>query len=101
MTLAARAEVADPYNDLTVVISQNGRTDNEVVLTTPQRVAGSRVFYSHMRPLIFPAGNEYRRFETVSTTYPGMGVAEVRYDAPVYNMQLYTDEPRANGKISL
>lgn len=98
LDLSRTGGVADPYNDLTVVISQNGRTDNEVVLTTPQRVAGSRVFYSHLRPLIFPAGNEYRRFETVSTTYPGMGVAEVRYDAPVYNMQLYTDEPRANGK---
>lgn len=90
--------VQDPYNDLTVVVSQNGRTDNEVVLTTPQRVAGNRVIYAHLRPLIFPAGNEYRRFETVSTTYPGMGVEEIRYDAPVYNMRLYTDLPRANGK---
>lgn len=90
--------VSDPYNDLTVVVSQNGRVDNEVVLTTPQRVAGNRVIYSHLRPLIFPAGNEYRRFETVSTTYPGMGVAGISYDAPVYNMQLYADEPRAAGK---
>lgn len=87
--------VADPFNDLTVVVSQNGRPDNEVVLTTPQRVLGDRVIYEHLRPLIFPAGNEYRRFETVSTNYPGMGVENITFEAPVYNMWLSTDTPRA------
>ncbi|MDE5752410.1 MAG: DUF5103 domain-containing protein, partial [Duncaniella sp.] len=52
--------------------------------------------YEHLRPLIFPAGNEYRRFETVSTNYPGMGVERIERDAPVYNMMLYADEPRAS-----
>lgn len=88
--------VADPFNDLTVVVSQNGRTDNEAVLTVPQRVLGDRVVYEHLRQLIFPAGNEYRRFETVSTTYPGMGVESITYEAPVYNMSLYADAPRAS-----
>lgn len=98
LDLSHVAGLTDPYNDLTVVITQNGRQDNEAVLVTPQMVAGNRVKYAHMRPLIFPAGNEYRRFETISTTYPGMGVASISYDAPVYNMELYADEPRANGK---
>ncbi len=87
--------VEDPFNDLVVVISQNGRTDNEVVLRNPQRVLGERVIYEHLTPLIFRAGNEYRRFETVSTSYPGMGVESIGYDAPIYNMWLYTDFPRA------
>lgn len=87
--------VADPFNDLTLVVSQNGRPDNEVVLTTPQRVLGDRVIYEHLRPLIFSAGNEYRRFETVSTNYPGMGVETISFESPIYNMWLYTDTPRA------
>lgn len=88
------AGIDDPFNDLRIVVSQNGRTDNEVVLTAPQRVLGDRVIYEHLRPLIFKAGNEYRRFETVSTSYPGMGVENISADTPIYNMWLYTDSPR-------
>lgn len=51
--------------------------------------------YEHLRPLIFTGGNEYRRFETVSTGYPGMGVETITFEAPVYNMWLSTDTPRA------
>ena len=86
--------VDDPFNDLRVVITQNGRPDNEVTLTTPQRINGDRVIYDHLRPLIFDAGNEYRRFETTSVDYPGLGVERVIHDAPVYNAELYTDSPR-------
>ena len=90
----------DAFTDLKVVVSQNGRMDNEVILTAPQRIRGKELYYEHLRPLIFPAGNEYRRFETVSTTYPGMGVDRIVYaepyiyDNPYYNMVLVTDFPR-------
>lgn len=87
--------VRDPFTDLTVVVTQNGRRDNEVVVSQPLRVAGSKVYFDHQRALIFDAGNEYRRFETVSTTYPGMNVEEIVYAAPLYNMVLTTDYPRA------
>ncbi|MDE5915621.1 MAG: DUF5103 domain-containing protein, partial [Duncaniella sp.] len=88
------AGVDDPFNDLRIVVSQNGRDDNVVVMTAPQRVLGDKVIYEHLRPLIFKAGNEYRRFETVSTSYPGMGVENISTDTPIYNMWLYTDTPR-------
>lgn len=94
------AGIDDPFNDLKVVVSQNGRLDNEVVLTAPQRVLGNRVIYEHLRPLIFDAGNEYRRFETVSTSYPGMRVENITYESPIYNMWLYTDTPRAGESYS-
>ena len=86
--------IDDPFNDLHVVITQNGRPDNEVTLTTPQRVNGPRVIYEHLRPLIFNAGNEYRRFETSSVHYPGLGIQNITHDTPVYNALLYTDTPR-------
>lgn len=87
-------ELDDPFNDLRVVITQNGRPDNETVLVTPQRRGYNSVIYEHLRPLIFPAGNEYRRFETVSTTYPGIGVEGINRDARVVNFTLFTDRPR-------
>lgn len=86
--------VDDPFNDLRIVVSQNGRPDNEVTLTTPQRIHGKQVIYEHLRPLIFNAGNEYRRFETSSVNYPGLGIERMIHDAPVYNAVLYTDTPR-------
>ncbi len=85
----------DPFNDLRIVVSQNGRPDNEVTLTTPQRIHGKQVIYEHLRPLIFNAGNEYRRFETSSVNYPGLGIERMIHDAPVYNAVLYTDTPRS------
>jgi len=87
--------VEDPFNDLRVVITQNGRPDNEVTLVTPQRINGTRAIYEHLRPLIFNAGNEYRRFETSSVNYPGLGIERMSHDTPVYNALLYTDTPRS------
>lgn len=86
--------IEDPFNDMRIVVTQNGRTDNEAILITPQRVLGDKVIYEHLRPLIFPAGNEYRRFETSSVNYPGLGIERIIHDAQVYNAQLYTDSPR-------
>lgn len=89
-----RSGVADPFNDLRVVIVQNGRTDNTVSLRQPLRISGKRAVYEHQRQLIFPAGNEYRRMETVSVTYPGMGVEEIVYSHPYYHIRLMADAPR-------
>lgn len=92
-----RSEVEDPFNDLTVMIQQNGRYDNEVAVRKPLRMASRNVsVYEHLPELIFEAGNEYRRMETVSTNYPGMGVAEISYAEPYYHFTLHTDGPRCD-----
>ena len=92
-----KAAVEDPFNDLIVMIQQNGRYDNEVALRQPLRMSGKYVsHYEHQPRLIFEAGNEYRRFETVSTTYPGMRVEDIEFRDPYYHMSLYPDEPRAD-----
>lgn len=92
----SKAGVQNVYTDLRVTVLQNSRYDNCVNLTVPTRVAGGRVFYEHLRSLVFPAGNEYRRFECVSVNYPGMGVESVDYYHPYYHAVLYTDIPRAD-----
>lgn len=95
---ASKLNVQDMYGDLTVVVSQNSRIDNEVRLTRPFRVSGTKAYYEHLSPLIFKAGNEYRRMETVSVTYPGMGVAEVGYSEPYYHQVLNHDKTRSSGQ---
>ncbi len=91
-----RAEVEDPFNDLFVVAGQNGRLDSETSLRHPLRASGARVIYEHQQPLIFEAGNEYRRFEVINEQYPGMGVEAIEYYNPYYHYTLYTDEPRSD-----
>lgn len=91
-----RASVSDPFNDLTVMISQNGRADNEVALRQPLRISGKMSVYEHRDPLIFEAGNEYRRMEIVDVNYPGMGVEEIAYAYPYYHFRLSTDLPRTS-----
>lgn len=90
----AKAGVQNIFSDLKVYVVQNSRQDNTVKLTTPSRVAGYKAYYEHLRPLIFAAGNEYRRFENISVNYPGMRIDEVQYYHPYYHATLFKDEPR-------
>lgn len=87
--------VENIYDDLIVTVTQNGRPETEVIVGHPLRVQGSKAVYEHVRPLIFPAGNEWRRFEIVSTRYPGRGVEAIEYHDPLYHFVLAADEPRA------
>ena len=88
--------IQDPFNDLKIVVSQNGRYDNAVTVTRPLRVMNNEIYYEHNRELIFNAGNEYRRFEMVSIRYAGMGIADIQYYEPYYHATLTTDYPRNN-----
>ncbi|MCM1110319.1 MAG: DUF5103 domain-containing protein [Clostridium sp.] len=89
-------DVRDMWRDIFVTVTQNSRPDTRRSVATPLRVDGSRAIFTHNRDLIFPAGNEFRRFETVSVNYPGMGVAAVERTPLVYRIDLYPDEPRSD-----
>ena len=96
-----RSQVEDPFNDLIVMVQQNGRYDNEVAVRKPLRMSGRNVaVYEHLPELIFEAGNEYRRMETVSTVYPGMRVADISYAEPYYHFTLQPDIARAEEMYS-
>ena len=89
-------KITDPFSELIAVVKQNGRTDNSVTLRNPQRIQASQIIYEHLPQLIFKAGNEFRRFETVRTNYPGMHVDSTRYIGNSYNAFLQVDEERAS-----
>lgn len=88
--------IRDVNTDLRVYITQNGRQDNEVLLSHPTRLMSSRVIYEHIPALIFPAGNEYHRFESINNLYPGMGEDHIEYHPPFYHHILNLDRPRAH-----
>lgn len=74
-----------PMTDLLLVVNQNGSEAYTRRVARPQRMSGKSLIYEHITDLIFPAGNEYRRFETVRANYPGMGVDSVGYGERNYH----------------
>ena len=90
------SEVVDPTTEIKPYIYQNSRTDNAVALVKPTYVTPGRLEYVHNRQLIFPAGNEYRRFEVINMHYATQGVDRVTYFEPYYHATLLPDAPRRN-----
>jgi len=93
-------QVRDVFSDLKVYVRQNNRLDNQKVNIKPTSVQGNKLVYEHNRDLIFDAGNEYRRFETVSHRYNGLNVESTRYEGSMYYAKIYTDKIRAGKTYS-
>ena len=87
-------QIRDPYSEFICIVSQNSRDDNAVMVNRPTMVGVDHVTYEHNRNLIFAAGNEFRRFETVNAHTINMGVQTIRYYEPLYHATLRVDEPR-------
>lgn len=85
-----------PMTDVVLVVSQNGRADATRTILHPSRLQGKALVYEHVQDLIFPAGNEYRRFETVRANAPGMGVDSTGFSGRSYHAWLWPDQPRAH-----
>ena len=86
--------VRDPNTELYTVIMQNRRTDNAVTNPTPTYNAGNRLTYEHCRELIFPAGNEFRRFEVTSRYDINLNVDRISFHDPFYHATLIQDQRR-------
>lgn len=89
-----KVRLNDAFTDFKVVVSQNGRPDNERILMRPSRMQGGMLVYEHTPQLIFEAGNEYRRFENTSTRSTSMRIGAVEYHPPYYHAYIETDVPR-------
>ncbi len=88
--------VVDPGEQIKTVVLQNGRWDNAKVNVKQNYVTTSSMQWQHNRGLIFDAGNEYRKFETLSTSHATMGIDNVSWDGKNYHAAVFTDAPRPN-----
>ena len=86
--------VRDPSKELYTVVMQNRRTDNAVTNPAPTYDAGNRLTYEHCRDLIFPAGNEFRRFELVNFYDYFLNVDKVSFHDPFWHAQLMQENRR-------
>lgn len=92
----AGMNVTSPQSEFKVRVSQNLRTDNCVTDLQPTYLQPGQMQYVHNHRLIFPAGNEYRRFEIVNMHYGYQDVEQMQYFNPYYHAVLYPDYPRTN-----
>lgn len=93
-------KIDDPYTMLRVDITQNDAPYTTTTLRTPSRVEGKNIVYAHMPELIFKAGNEFRRFETVRTNYNDMHVDSMRFLSRNYHAWLTPDQERESKQYS-
>ena len=64
-------QVYNPFDELKVVIRQNGRWDNQVGGLPPQFIRNNTVTYDHNDRNIFTAGNEFRRIDLRNIRFRG------------------------------
>lgn len=88
--------VSNPVTDFKYQVLQNRRWDTHVTDLRPSLMQVSRLIFNHNRALIFPAGNEYRRFEILDEYVPTMHVDHMAFEDDYYHATLMVDPQRIN-----
>ena len=82
-------QVFDPQREMKVVVMQNRRWDSRVENLVPNIRKPNGIEFTHNRNLIFPAGNEYHRFEILDVHRTATGVDRIDWFEPYYHATLY------------
>ena len=89
-------KVIDPTRELSTVVMQNRRYDNAVVNLPPNIRKAAGAEWTHRRELIFPASNEFLKFEILDVHQDGMGVDRMEWFDPYWHATLMTANPPHN-----
>ncbi|MCD4680489.1 MAG: DUF5103 domain-containing protein [Bacteroidales bacterium] len=87
-------KILNPYSDLKIVITQNGRWDNALIDFKPRMVKNSRLYYDLVDENVFNGGNEFRLFNIKSLKYALENVYSIEVDNKGNQVYLMNDEPR-------
>ena len=80
--------------DVAVVVTQNGRIDNRVIVNKPTFIEPKKLRYINNKSLIFEAGNEFRHFDSYSVYYAGYHIDRVVYSQGEYHAIVEQDAIR-------
>lgn len=89
-------QIPNPYNDLKVVIMQNGRWDNIRTNLKPVFVKDDALVYDYDQENVFPGGNEFRYFDLKSIRYQTQQVYKIYTDSLGVEVELYGDTRRSS-----
>ncbi|MBQ6191858.1 MAG: DUF5103 domain-containing protein [Bacteroidaceae bacterium] len=82
-------QVYDPQRELKVIVMQNRRWESRVENLVPNILKANGIEFTHNRNLIFPAGNEYHRFEILDVHRTNAGVDRIDWFEPYYHATLF------------
>ncbi len=88
--------VTDPLRQLHTIVKQNRRDDNAVRDLQPNIVKSGGIEFTHRKELIFPAGNEFHKFETIDMHRPNLNIDNLRWYEPFYHFTVFPDRPGRN-----
>lgn len=84
--------VTDPNSQIHAVVMQNRRPSRIVTDIKPNINKANGLEWTHCDNLIFPAGNEYHKFEVLDVNHSGMNVDRMRWFEPFYHAILWEDK---------
>lgn len=86
--------VIDPEREIKVQVMQNRHPATMVSALKPTHVTQSGMEFTHNAKLIFPGGNEYRRFEIINMYDYSQNVDKIDFFDPYFHAILLEDSPR-------
>ncbi len=87
--------ISNPYRELKVVITQNGRWDNAITGLEPRIISGDELIYDHEEASLFEGGNEFRRFDIRSLRYLSERVHDIQSSRRHWDVYLAADKLRS------
>ena len=82
-------QVFNPEQEMKVIVMQNRRWDSRVEGLVPNIRKANGIEFTHNRNLIFPAGNEFHRFEILDVHRTNVGVERMDWFEPYYHATLF------------
>lgn len=89
-------KIEDPFNDIRLVILQNGRWDNRNSDLKPLFDRNETLIYDYQSENLFPGGSEFRWFEIKSMRYLSPYIKSVEFENNRHHATLFPAENRAN-----
>ena len=87
--------ISNPYRDMRLVITQNGRWDNAITALEPKSIQGNTLVYDYEDKTLFGGGNEFRRFDIRSLRYPSERVNDINSSRRHWDVFLKADPVRS------
>jgi len=84
------------YEDLNVIIKQNGRKDNSIFRKQPKIITNEYLYYNIAGDLVFNGGNEFRPIDLRSLKTQSARINTITYDSAGYQVDLLIDHSRMN-----
>jgi hypothetical protein len=87
-------DIANPIDEISATIIQNGRTDNVIKNIRPQFFRKGFMDFNYIREITMEGGNEFRHIDLRSRRFIVENVSEVKYIDPFYHVFITPDNAR-------